>query len=257
MFDTELVCQLCKAPVQEGIFCRSCKPTSCPVCSERVNPDSHGYQCEPGCFDVQDYIREQLSSTIRGTVEDRVRHLGRRVEIIIPDSEKITQVVGSVEELDSGEGQLAGIHFTNEKEQVLSEGFRQPFDLAISDRHKQVEQQYRGSIRFNAVFGWVHRPKYSPPEWMGEPVFFSIPFSKARISSYRYLNFITPADQRDDDDPLQISVDTYETKLTFSPSEFLQVVKQKEKPFSYEKLAQSQFRTELTIGSEATGQANK
>lgn len=202
---------------EEISFCNFCNPDTCYNCQSSdvyIDKDSNCLddiyvKCSHGCsLNIMEYInKKHFTVFLNGKTKNKVRLLGKIIEIIIPQNTSIRVVEQKPKNITE---KIVGVHHTNNKKEILEEGFN--YSLAEEDRIP---------IRNKAAYAYTNEQKIDTRE----KVYFIIPKNKSRISSQRILNFIGKKEN-------QFPKEKYE-ELIITPEELKQNIKYN--PFYTEK----------------------
>lgn len=228
-------CHFCgreTATAPDMTFCPECTVNSCPQCNQTLSfysTEDHlnrGWRCpERHYFDVSEMIEHLHKKRLYEFSKfNQIKFAGPRVEAIIPDSNSISGIALDPADLDASSNELVLYHGTMEDNIPVIMDAGRLKSLSELDADDELNDRYKGSIRYDSVFGWPFFPEAGPDDYeFSEYVYFTVPFEDCVVSSYTYLD----AFQYD-----WISLDEYDRSFCFDPQEFLSVCYETGRPYS-------------------------
>jgi hypothetical protein len=160
-------------------------------------------------------------------LQKRIQFGGVRTEAIIPNSGRITDIQRDARDLEPEDNHLVLYHSTRNRnvDDIVDNGLKTLSELGKED---ELNESYKGSIRYDAVFGWPFKPDAGPNDYeFSEFVYFTVPFDSVVISTYSYLEYVQYG---------YMSLDVYEKKYCFDPEEFIEVCKETGRPYKENEL---------------------
>jgi hypothetical protein len=201
-------CKLCHAVStdDEAGLCSLCWPDECFECGASYVYYENGYfKCSHDCeYSVNEYLSKRFfTEVVNGSPSRKLAFAGPRVECIIPNG---TSICPKEEPSSTRSGSINVLHYTENKEEILDEGFR--FQQSSSSH----------SIRENAAYGWPYKERVCDEKlsWEYYPcIFLEVPESEVRVSSYSFLEIIS---ENYSEYEYSIPPSKYESELIFEPS---------------------------------------
>lgn len=241
----ERTCEFCKTKpaTEQNIFCEECMPKTCTQCEKEittvyVEDTTLYFECvnnhQIDYHTVLEHLYEER--LFNYTKKEQIQYGGNRTESIIPDSDNIIEIASNPTDLSIDNTELVLWHGTYDKDQILSEGkLKSLSELGADD---ELNDRYKGTLRYDSVFGWPFKYGSGPNDYPeSDPIYFTVDFSDVVISFYTYLDAFQYG---------HITLDEYEDRFYFTPTEFLSVIEETDRPYTKEDILYFDFHNTIT-----------
>lgn len=166
--------------------------------------------------------------------ERRLRESQKRVEAMIQDSSKITEVARCRDDLTVADDEIMVFHRSlNRADRIIENGFKHPSELDEEIEAGGANESFADTPRYDAIYAWVQEPRivYDIEPEETDRVFATVKKDSVWISSYEFLDMVQFLEW--------VSNDMYTEKLLFTVEELFDCCKKHDEPLEYDDLLSS------------------